>query len=106
MTQLTHLARRARAAALKSAKQVTMAGVLMAGALAAMAQSDSPLGPWQTTDDHSGQPKALVQIAQDGSGTLPGKTIKGPTPNDNPARRCTACTDARKDQPMLGMTII
>jgi uncharacterized protein (DUF2147 family) len=78
----------------------------MAGAVAAMAQSATAVGTWQTIDDHTGQPKALIQITPDGSGNLTGKIIKGLGPDDNPERRCTACTDERKDQLMLGMTII
>ncbi|CAH2893904.1 MAG: Uncharacterized protein conserved in bacteria [uncultured Paraburkholderia sp.] len=97
---------RARAAALRTAKNAALAGVLLASAVSAMAQADTPVGTWQTIDDHTGQPKALVQIAQDGNGTLSGKVIKGLGPNDRPDRRCTACTDACKDQPILGMTII
>lgn len=101
--QFTH---RARAVALRSAKHAALAGVLLVSAVTAMAQVDSPVGTWQTIDDHTGQPKALVQISQDGSGALSGKVIKGLGANDQPDRRCTACTDARKDQPILGMTII
>ncbi|WP_027801376.1 DUF2147 domain-containing protein [Paraburkholderia dilworthii] len=96
----------ARAIALRTAKHAALAGVLVASAVTAMAQTDTPVGTWQTIDDHTGQPKALVQISQDGNGTLSGKVIKGLGPNDQPDRRCTACTDARKDQPILGMTII
>jgi uncharacterized protein (DUF2147 family) len=96
----------ARAIALRTARHAALAGVLLASAVTAMAQADSPVGTWQTIDDHTGQPKALVQIAQDGSGALNGKVIKGLGANDQPDRRCTACTDARKDQPILGMTII
>ncbi len=70
------------------------------------ADNASPIGVWQTIDDHTGQPKALVQIAQEADGTLSGKIVKGLATNDQPDRRCTACTDARKDQLMLGMTII
>ncbi|MFM0307880.1 DUF2147 domain-containing protein [Paraburkholderia sp. RL17-383-BIF-A] len=103
MPQFTH---RARAIALRSVKHAALAGVLLASAVTAMAQADSPVGTWQTIDDHTGQPKALVQIAQDGSGSLNGKVIKGLGANDQPDRRCTACTDARKDQLILGMTII
>ncbi|WP_240648297.1 DUF2147 domain-containing protein [Pararobbsia silviterrae] len=73
----------------------------------AHAQTDnSPVGVWQTIDDHTGQPKALVQITQDADGTLSGKILKGLGPNDQPGRRCDKCTDYRKDQLMLGMTII
>ena len=103
MTQFT---RRARSVFNKTVKHVAVAGVLLAGAVTAMAQTDTPVGTWQTIDDHTGQPKALVQITQDAGGALNGKVIKGLNPNDQPDRRCTACTDARKDQLILGMTII
>ncbi|MBW9106709.1 DUF2147 domain-containing protein [Paraburkholderia phenoliruptrix] len=103
MAQLTQ---RARTLALRTAQHAALAGVLLASAATAMAQADTPVGTWQTIDDHTGQPKALVQIMQDGNGTLSGKVIKGLGPNDQPDRRCTACTDSRKDQPILGMTII
>ncbi len=106
LTHVTHLTQRARAFALKSAKHLAAAGVLMASAAVAMAQSATAVGTWQTIDDHTGQPKALIQIMPDGSGNLTGKIIKGLGPNDDPERRCTACTDGRKDQLMLGMTII
>ncbi|HEY1997368.1 DUF2147 domain-containing protein [Paraburkholderia sp.] len=106
MTQFTEYALRARATMKRTAQHAALAGVLLAGAVTAMAQTDSPVGTWQTIDDHTGQPKALVQITQDGSGALDGKVIKGLGPNDQPDRRCTACTDARKDQLILGMTII
>jgi len=99
---MTQFAQRARALALRTA----LAGALLASAVTAMAQTVTPIGTWQTIDDHTGQPKALVQITQDGNGELNGKVIKGLGANDQPERRCTECTDARKDQPILGMTII
>jgi uncharacterized protein (DUF2147 family) len=103
MTSFTH---RTRIIMMRTARQAALAGVLLAGAATAMAQADSPIGTWQTIDDHTGQPKALVQITQDSNGALDGKVIKGLGPNDQPDRRCTECTDARKDQLILGMTII
>jgi uncharacterized protein (DUF2147 family) len=103
---MTPFTQRTRAMMMRTAKQAALAGVLLASAVTAMAQADSPVGTWQTIDDHTGQPKALVQITQDSSGALDGKVIKGLGPNDQPDRRCTACTDARKDQLILGMTII
>jgi uncharacterized protein (DUF2147 family) len=103
MTQLTQ---RTRSIMLRTVKQAALAGMLLASAVTAMAQADSPIGTWQTIDDHTGQPKALVQITADSGGALDGKVIKGLGPNDQPDRRCTECTDARKDQLILGMTII
>jgi uncharacterized protein (DUF2147 family) len=87
-------------------KKIMMASVLLASATIAMAQTTSPVGLWQTIDDKTGQPKALVQIAQDSGGTLSGKVIQGLGSNDDPTHRCAACTDSRKDQPVKGMTII
>jgi uncharacterized protein (DUF2147 family) len=104
---MRHFTQRAQAFALKTLKQATLAGVLLASAGFALAQgTDSPVGTWQTIDDHTGQPKALVQITEDNNGDLSGKVIKVLNPNDDPQRRCTECTDARKDQLILGMTII
>ncbi|CAB3779077.1 hypothetical protein LMG28688_00709 [Paraburkholderia caffeinitolerans] len=97
---------RGNAFAARAARRIVLAGALLGGVIAAHAQSNSPVGVWQTIDDHSGQPKALVQISEDGSGGLTGKIIKGLRANDQPDRRCTACTDSRKDQLILGMTII
>ncbi|WP_233829415.1 DUF2147 domain-containing protein [Paraburkholderia sp. ZP32-5] len=106
MTPFTHRAHRARAIALRTARHAALAGALLASAVTAMAQTDTPVGTWQTIDDHTGQPKALVQITQDSDGELSGKVIKGLGANNQPDRRCTQCTDARKDQLVLGMTII
>ena len=86
--------------------RILLAGALLASAATGMAQAASPTGLWQTIDDKTGQPKALVQIVQDSDGTLTGKILTGLGSNDDPNRRCTACTDSRKDQLMKGMTII
>lgn len=101
-----HQTARRRARAIHAARHAALAAFLFAGTIAAYAQTSTPVGIWQTIDDHTGQPKALVQIVDDGDGTLSGKVIKGLGPDNQPGRRCTACTDARKDQPIIGMTII
>ncbi|WP_323118039.1 DUF2147 domain-containing protein [Burkholderia alba] len=90
----------------RSLRSITLAGALFACAAGAFAQTDSPIGTWQTIDDSTGKPKALVQITQDANGELSGTVIKGLGANDTPDRRCTACTDERKDQLIKGMTII
>lgn len=93
-------------AARTAAANLAIAGALFGVAVSAHANADTPVGVWQTIDDHTGQPKALVQISEDSNGQLTGKVIKGLGASDDPSRRCTQCTDARKDQPILGMTII
>lgn len=68
--------------------------------------TSSPIGVWQTIDDTTHKPKALIEITRDASGTLSGKVLAGVGPDDNPGKRCTACTDERKDQLIRGMTIM
>jgi uncharacterized protein (DUF2147 family) len=75
-------------------------------AASALAQSATPAGTWQTIDDQSGKPKAIIQIADDGSGQLSGKVVRGIGEFDRPDKRCTACTDERRGQLIQGMTII
>jgi uncharacterized protein (DUF2147 family) len=64
----------------------------------------TPVGLWKTIDDASGQEKSYVRIAEAG-GVLAGKVEKilDPAKQDS---TCDACSDARKGQPVLGMTIL
>jgi uncharacterized protein (DUF2147 family) len=73
------------------------------GAGSALAQS-SPAGLWKTIDDDTHQEKSLVRIFEV-AGVFSGKVEKGlgPKPEET---TCSKCTDARKDQPIIGMTII
>ena len=70
----------------------------------AFGQSLTPVGAWKTIDDASGQEKALVRITESG-GVLTGKVEKlfDPAKQDS---KCEECTDSRKGQPVLGMTIL
>jgi uncharacterized protein (DUF2147 family) len=72
----------------------------------AWAQDASPVGLWKNIDDQTGKPKALIRITED-QGVLTGKIEKlfrAPSEDQNP--KCDKCEDARKDQPILGMTIL
>lgn len=74
--------------------------------LGAAAQQKSPLGLWKTIDDQSGKPKALIRISEAGgeySGKIE-KLFRGPDEEQNP--KCDKCQDARRDQPLIGMTIL
>lgn len=69
----------------------------------ALAQS-TPVGLWQMVDDDTKQPLSLVRITET-AGVQSGKLEK----LLDPARqneKCTLCADERKNQPMLGMTIM
>ena len=76
--------------------------VVWSGAVAAQS---TPVGLWRTVDDANGKAKALVRIVET-AGALSGRIehLFDPDPNWN--GRCDRCRDDRKDQPVLGMTII
>jgi uncharacterized protein (DUF2147 family) len=89
-------------------RQLMKAGLIamMFAMPAAWAQNASPAGVWKTIDDETGKPKSLVRITEE-NGMLTGKIEKLFRPADqdqNP--KCTACEGARKDQPIIGMTIL
>ncbi|MFN3629308.1 MAG: DUF2147 domain-containing protein [Casimicrobiaceae bacterium] len=72
--------------------------------LGPMAYAQSPVGLWRTIDDQTGKERSLVRITETG-GVLSGKIEKIADPTKQDAR-CDECTDERKGQPVLGMTII
>lgn len=65
----------------------------------------TPVGVWHTLDDKTGEVKSEVVI-QDVQGKLNGRITKLLRKNADQNRRCTDCTDDRKDQLVLGMEII
>jgi uncharacterized protein (DUF2147 family) len=86
---------------------------IKAGALAAafimspaFADDSSPVGLWKNIDDVSGKPKALIRISET-NGVLQGqieKLFRAADQEQNP--KCDKCTDARKDQPIIGMVFM
>ena len=79
--------------------------------LAAVAQSAaqpnmaaSPVGLWETIDDKTGKPTAVVEIFEKDA-RLFGRIAEILTGADAKSV-CVACTDDRKNQPIIGMIII
>jgi uncharacterized protein (DUF2147 family) len=70
---------------------------------AAFAQA-TPVGLWKTVDDETKQEKSLVRVT-DAGGVVSGRIEKLLDPTKQDAR-CDKCSDARKDKPVTGMTII
>jgi uncharacterized protein (DUF2147 family) len=72
----------------------------------ALAQQASPVGLWKNIDDETGKPKALIRIVES-NGEYQGKIEKlfrAPDEDQNP--KCDKCEGAKKDQPIIGMTIL
>jgi uncharacterized protein (DUF2147 family) len=64
----------------------------------------TPVGLWKTIDDETKQEKSYVRIV-DAGGVLAGKVERVLDPARQDAK-CDQCSDARKGQPILGMTIL
>jgi len=66
----------------------------------------TPVGLWKTIDDSSGQPKGLVRI-REVKGQFEGKIEKGfPKPGEDQPPKCEKCDGPRRNQPVIGMTIL
>ena len=74
--------------------------------LVALAQATqlTPVGLWRSIDDNTGQARAEIRIRAGTSGALSGVIERAIIPSSEPL--CTACSDDRKDKPILGMEII
>ncbi len=81
----------------------TLASCLLALAAGTAWAQATPAGLWKTVDDETKVEKSLVRIT-DGGGVLTGKVEKILT--DKADAKCVECTDERKDQQVLGMTIL
>jgi len=82
----------------------TLFAALLATTIGTAWAQATPAGLWKTIDDETKEEKSLVRINEAG-GVLSGKIekIADPTKQDS---KCDKCTDARKDQPVRGMTIL
>ena len=70
------------------------------------ADTASPVGLWRSVDDKTGRDRALVRIVENG-GVYEGRIEKiFSEPGDDPQHLCRKCEGARKDQPIIGMTIM
>jgi uncharacterized protein (DUF2147 family) len=79
--------------------------IFVTSVFAASALAQSPVGLWKTIDDASGKEKSLIRISET-DGVFSGKIEKLLAADAKPDAKCDLCTDARKDQPVLGMTVM
>ena len=96
---------------MKHALRLTFAAGLLLAAGAALAANDTPAGTWKTIDDATHQPKSIVEITEH-NGEYQAKIVEllNRTPEDvardgeHPV--CAKCDGERKNQPIVGMTIM
>ena len=84
--------------------KIAIAALALAASAAAWAQA-TPVGLWKTIDDDTGKEKSLVRISESG-GVLTGRIEKLLDPATKADAVCEKCTDERKGQPLVGLTII
>lgn len=77
---------------------------LLCALTATAAFAQSPAGLWKTIDDATGKERAYVRITE-ANGVFTGKIEKllDPAKQDS---KCDECSDGRKGQPVVGLTII
>ena len=80
-------------------------GLAFAFASGLAAAQGTPAGLWKTVDDNTRKEKSLVRIVET-NGVYTGKVEKVIDPDSPKDAVCKDCTDERKDQPVVGMTII
>ena len=76
----------------------------IAAAGSALAQN-TPVGKWQSMDDKTKEAKAEITITET-AGALSGKITKRLAKDAKADDKCEKCSDARKDQPIMGLEII
>ena len=87
-------------------RTVALAAAAFLAAAPAFSQDSSPAGLWKNIDDVSGKPKALIRITEE-NGVVQGrieKLFRAADQDQNPV--CDKCTDARKNQPVIGMVFM
>ncbi len=65
----------------------------------------TPAGLWKSIDDKSGKPRSLIRI-QEHNNEYTATIEKGLLATDTPDAVCDKCSDERKGQRIVGMTIV
>jgi uncharacterized protein (DUF2147 family) len=81
------------------------AGMVLAFASFLAHAQATPVGLWKTIDDNTNKERSLIRITEAG-GVLTGRIEKSLDPDAKPGAVCDKCTDERKGQPMIGLTLI
>ena len=64
-------------------------------------------GTWQSIDDKTGSPKALIEITKAENGTFTGKIVKvTPRAGYTPKTMCVDCPAPYTNKPLVGLEII
>jgi uncharacterized protein (DUF2147 family) len=83
---------------------IALAAGLCTHRVALALENESPVGHWQTYDDHTKAPRGMIRIYEK-DGKLFGH-IERAAEKMNDRDVCSVCTDDRRDKPIDGLVII
>ncbi len=84
---------------------IQIVAILLMTMQISFAANISPVGLWQSIDDKTNQPRSLIRISEH-NGEYRAVVEKGLLPTDTGDAICDKCKDERKNQPIIGMTIV
>ncbi len=84
-------------------KIVFLSGLALA-LFSGLALAATPAGLWKSVDDKTGKPRSLIRVHEN-NGEYSAVVEKGLLPTDTGEKVCDKCTDERKGQKIIGMTI-
>lgn len=82
-------------------------GALLLTAVSSFTFAEDITGLWQSIDDKTGAPKALVEIRQEANGTYAGKVVKiTPRSGYTPKETCVDCPAPYTNKPIVGLDVL
>ena len=82
-------------------------GVLLLSAVSSFSFAEDITGLWQSIDDKTGAPKALVEIRKEADNTYAGKVVKlTPRAGYTPKETCVDCPAPYTNKPIIGLDVV
>ena len=82
-------------------------GVLLLSAVSSFSFAEDIIGLWQSIDDKTGAPKALVEIRKEADNTYAGKVVKlTPRTGYTPKETCVDCPPPYTNKPIIGLDVV
>jgi uncharacterized protein (DUF2147 family) len=82
-------------------------GAFLLSAVSSFSFAEDITGLWQTIDDKTGAPKALVEIRKEADNTYAGKVVKlTPRAGYTPKETCVDCPAPYTNKPIIGLDVL
>ncbi|MFM6958438.1 MAG: DUF2147 domain-containing protein [Acinetobacter sp.] len=82
-------------------------GALILSVMSSLSFAEDITGMWQSIDDKTGAPKALVEIRKEANGSYVGKIVKiTPRAGYTPKETCVDCPAPYTNKPILGLDVM